>query len=126
MPAYEMRISYWSSDVCSSDLILRKVALLLPNRGPDDFIFANRKGGMISDMTISKVMRDDDQPYVPHGFRTSLRTWAAEKQPFIPEPVAEAALYHVIPDAVIKAYNRATFLDKNGRASCRERECQYV
>src|SRR3546814_11661879 len=83
MPAYEMRISYWSSDVCSSDLILRKVALLLPNRGPDDFIFANRKGGMISDMTISKVMRDDDQPYVPHGFRTSLRTWAAEKQPFI-------------------------------------------
>ena len=91
--------------------ILRKIAFLLPNRGSDDFIFANRKGGMISDMTISKVMRDDDQPYVPHGFRTSLRTWAAEKQPFIPEPVAEAALSHVIPDAVIKAYNRAAFLD---------------
>lgn len=91
--------------------ILRKIALLLPDHGPDDYIFANRKGKMISDMTISKVMRDDDQPYVPHGFRTSLRTWAAEKQPFIPEPVAEAALSHVIPDAVIKAYNRATFLD---------------
>lgn len=66
---------------------------------------------MISDMTISKVMRDEELPYVPHGFRTSLRTWAAEKQPFIPEPVAESALSHVIPDAVIKAYNRATFLE---------------
>src|SRR3546814_18302511 len=108
MPAYEMRISYWSSDVCSSDLILRKIALLLPNRGPDDFIFANRKGGMISDMTISKVMRDDDQPYVPHGFRTSPRTWAADKQPFIPATVADAALSHVIPDAVIKAHRPDT------------------
>lgn len=66
---------------------------------------------MISDMTISKIMRDEGLPYVPHGFRTSLRTWAAEKQPFIPEPVAESALSHVIPDAVIKAYNRATFLE---------------
>lgn len=91
--------------------ILQKIRALLPPAGPDAFIFANRKGGMISDMTISKVMRDDDQPFVPHGFRASLRTWAAEKQPLIPEPVAEAALSHVIPDAVIKAYNRAAFLD---------------
>lgn len=59
---------------------------------------------MISDMTISKIMRDEKLPYVQHGFRTGLRTWAAEKQPFIPEPVAESALSHVIPDAVIKAY----------------------
>jgi len=91
--------------------VLAKIAALLPPAHPDAFIFANRKGAMISDMTISKVMRDDEKPWVPHGFRTSLRTWAAEKQPFIPEPVAESALSHVIPDAVIKAYNRATFLD---------------
>src|SRR3546814_7412343 len=35
--AYEMRISYWSSDVCSSDLIstprLRHFAFQLPGRG---------------------------------------------------------------------------------------------
>ncbi|NYF30740.1 site-specific integrase [Sphingopyxis sp. JAI108] len=92
-------------------LVLTKIALLKPEKGPDDFIFANRKGGMISDMTISKIMRDEELPYVPHGFRTSLRTWAAEKQPFIPEPAAESALSHVIPDAVIKAYNRAKFLE---------------
>jgi integrase len=91
--------------------ILHKIRALLPPASPDAFIFANRKGLMISDMTISKVMRDDDEPFVPHGFRSSLRTWAAEKQPLIPEPVAEAALSHVISDAVIKAYNRAAFLD---------------
>lgn len=91
--------------------ILAKAAALRTNDDPDELIFQNRKGLMISDMTISKVMRDGNLPWVPHGFRSSLRTWAAEQQPFIPEPVAEAALSHVIPDAVVKAYNRAAFIE---------------
>src|SRR3546814_7743824 len=33
--AYEMRISDWSSDVCSSDLLLFPVLLLLRRRGTD-------------------------------------------------------------------------------------------
>ncbi|MBU0825424.1 MAG: integrase arm-type DNA-binding domain-containing protein [Alphaproteobacteria bacterium] len=91
--------------------ILARAAAYSASHDPDALIFANRKGTTLSDMTISKIMRDDDMPWVPHGFRSSLRTWAAEQQPFIPEPVAEAALSHVIPDAVIKAYNRASFLE---------------
>src|SRR3546814_10653032 len=39
MTAYEMRISDWSSDVCSSDLFLRCEALL------DRVLMAARKGG---------------------------------------------------------------------------------
>ena len=31
--------------------------------------------------------------------------------PSVPEAVAEAALSHIIPDAVVRAYNRAKFLD---------------
>lgn len=77
----------------------------------DALIFPNSKGTMISDMTISKVMRDGGLPWVPHGFRSSLRTWSAEQQPYIPEAVAEAALSHVIEDEVIKAYQRGTFLE---------------
>lgn len=91
--------------------ILRRISAYSDPSDPGALIFANKKGKMISDMTISKVMRADNLPWVPHGFRTSLRTWAAEQQPYIPEPVAEAALSHVIDDEVVKAYQRATFLE---------------
>ena len=90
--------------------VLAKARALHPPKDADALVLPNRKGGLISDMTISKVMRDAALPWVPHGFRSSLRTWAAECQPQIPEAVGEAALAHVIPDAVVKAYNRATFV----------------
>jgi integrase len=91
--------------------ILRRASTYSDPSNPDAFIFANKKGRMISDMTISQVMRTDELPWVPHGFRTSLRTWSAEQQPYIPEAVAESALSHVIDDEVVKAYQRANFLE---------------
>jgi len=78
---------------------------------PDALIFPNRKGKVLSDMAISKVMRDAGLTAVPHGFRSSMRDWAAEQHPEIPDPVAEAALSHTVPDAVIKAYKRTKFLE---------------
>lgn len=91
--------------------ILERVAAHSDAEDPEALVFANNKGKMISDMTISKVMRDGELPWVPHGFRTSLRTWSAEQQPYIPEAVAESALSHVIDDEVVKAYQRAAFLE---------------
>lgn len=73
-------------------------------------IFPSPRGNMLSDMTVSKVMRDAKLPYVPHGFRSSFRDWAAEAMPTIPDAVAEAALAHAVPDKVERAYKRATFL----------------
>ena len=113
-PAELMRKSAQSHIVTLNDPaleMLRRAAAYSNPADADALIFANRKGKMISDMTISQVMRTDDMPWVPHGFRTSLRTWAAEQQPYIPEAVAEAALSHVIDDEVVKAYQRATFLE---------------
>jgi integrase len=83
----------------------------LKGAGDDPLIFPGSTGSTLSDMTISKIMRDMGLPYVPHGFRSSFRDWAAEKMPAIPDPVVEAALAHVVPDKVIKAYKRTTFLD---------------
>jgi integrase len=80
-------------------------------KGEDPLVFASSKGEVLSDMTVSKVMRDAKLPYVPHGFRSSFRDWAAEKVPLIPDPVAEAALAHVVPDKVIAAYKRTNFLE---------------
>lgn len=78
---------------------------------PADLVFAGRGGSMLSDMTMTKVLRSADQPYDAHGFRSSFRDWAAEKMPEVPDPVAEAALAHVVPDKVVRAYKRTTFME---------------
>ena len=75
----------------------------------DCLIFHGKSGKALSDMTLSKIVRPAG--YTVHGFRATFRTWAAECFPTIPEAVAEAALAHVIPDKVERAYNRAKFLD---------------
>nr|WP_237438345.1 site-specific integrase [Alteraurantiacibacter buctensis] len=89
------------------DLLERAKAL----RGDDKdcLVFANRKGEQLSDNALSKIVR----PYgfTAHGFRSTFRTWAAERMPNIPDAVAEAALAHKIPDKVVRAYNRAKFME---------------
>jgi integrase len=90
-------------------------AALLRSGDEDGLIFPNAKGDKISDMTISKIMRDMGLSYVPHGFRSSFTDWAAGKMASIPEAVAEAALAHIIPDKVQRAYRRTTFLDMRRR-----------
>ncbi|MDH2343252.1 integrase arm-type DNA-binding domain-containing protein [Bradyrhizobium sp. SSUT77] len=50
-----------------------------------------------------------DRVIVPHGFRSTFRDWAAERG--YPDAVAEAALAHVVSDAVIAAYKRTTFFE---------------
>ena len=46
-----------------------------------------------------------------HGFRSTFRTWAAEQTNYRGE-VAEAALAHTQPSAVVAAYNRTTYFDR--------------
>lgn len=79
--------------------------------GEADLIFQGQRGSMMSDMTMSKVLRTASVSYDAHGFRSSFRDWAAEKMPAIPDPVAEAALAHMVPDKVVRAYKRTTFLE---------------
>ena len=64
-----------------------------------------RRGRPLSDMTISKLLRELGIPAVPHGFRSSFRDWAAERTSF-PSDVVEAALAHRNPNKVESAYKR--------------------
>lgn len=90
-------------------MLLQKMA---DDRKPStDLVFPGQKGVMMSDMTMSKVLRTAGLPYDAHGFRSSFRDWAAEKMPAIPDPVAEAALAHTVADKVVRAYKRTTFLE---------------
>lgn len=94
----------------SALILLEEAKLLRTSLKPEAPIFPSTKGGIISDMTISKIMRDMKMPYVPHGFRSSFRDFAAEQMPAIPDPVAEAALAHAVPDKTVAAYKRTDFV----------------
>ena len=82
---------------------------------PEDLIFAGQGGVKMSDMTMNKVLRAEKLSYDAHAFRSSFRDWAAELMPEVPDPVAEAALAHVVPDKVVRAYKRTTFLQMRRR-----------
>jgi integrase len=60
---------------------------------------------------LSKIMREAEQPYTVHGFRSSFRDWAAENMPAIPDAVAEVALAHAVQDKVVAAYKRTEFIE---------------
>src|SRR3546814_7245734 len=87
---YEMRISDWSSDVCSSDLI-----------------------------SVQQTFGLDCEMHVP-----------AFSQPSEHVPDLDEA-YRFDHDTTLAilagfAYNRRVMIQEIGRASCRERVCQYV
>ena len=64
---------------------------------------------MLSDNTLSKLMRDMEVDGTPHGFRTSFKVWASENG--VRDEVSEAVLAHGDPDKVRAAYRRTTFLE---------------
>ncbi len=89
--------------------ILREANALSDRAG---LVFPGAKRGRpMSDMTLSKLVRELGFDAHVHGFRTSFRTWAQERTNF-PREVAEAALAHVIKDKAEAAYARSDLFDK--------------
>lgn len=105
------------------------VAILeaLPRMAGSPFVFFAPRGGMLSDMTISAVMRrmqeaevkagragfldpKNKRPAVPHGLRSTFRQWAAERG--YPRDMAEIALAHFIGSEVERAYQRSDMLER--------------
>ena len=77
-----------------------------------DLIFpGTREDRPLSDMTLSKLMKELAIPAVPHGFRSSFRDWAGEATAH-PREVIEFALAHVIKDKAEAAYARSDLFDK--------------
>lgn len=86
----------------------------LPRIEGTDLVFPAPRGGMLSDMTMTAVMRRMKVDAVPHGFRSSFRDWAAERTAY-PHEMAEAALAHVISNKTERAYRRSDLFDKRRR-----------
>ena len=81
-------------------------------RDGNELIFPGTKAGRpLSDMTMSKLMKDLNIPAVPHGFRSSFRAWAGEATNH-PREVVEMALAHVIQNKAEAAYARSDLFAK--------------
>ncbi|MBR9864876.1 MAG: tyrosine-type recombinase/integrase [Rhodobacteraceae bacterium] len=87
------------------------------------FLFPNTRGGVISDMTFTRLMERRELEARPHGFRASLRTWLAEATD-APHEVAEAVLAHVVDGGVVRAYRRTDYLEQ--RRALLERWADHV
>ena len=99
----------------------------LPRMEGSPYVFFAPRGGMLSDMTISAVMRRmqdaetaagragfldpvSKRPAVPHGLRSTFRQWAAERG--YPRDMAEIALAHFVGSEVERAYQRSDMLER--------------
>lgn len=86
----------------------------LPRIAGSDLVFQAPRGGQLSDMTLSAVLRRMQVPAVPHGFRSTFRDWAAEYTAY-PSEVAEMALAHTVGNKVEAAYRRGDMFEKRRR-----------
>ncbi len=100
----------------------------LPRLAGSDLLFWAPRGGALSDATLGKVMRvihDADvrrggkgyldaatgESAVPHGFRSTFRTWVAERTGYDGD-MAEIALFHKVGSKVAQAYDRSDQVEK--------------
>src|SRR3546814_12659930 len=103
--AYEMRISDWSSDVCSSDLL----ALTRGER------FAEK----VDRLLLVRPKLDHARP--PRITSKGVRSSSCA----LPSPLTNSLLPDRTPSPPPPPRCKS-FVPKIGRASCRERVCQYV
>ena len=80
-----------------------------------DLVFPSprRSGQPLSDMTLTKVLRDTGLAHLAtvHGFRSTFRDWASENTP-ASHAVMELSLAHRVGSAVEQAYARSDLLDQ--------------
>ena len=89
--------------------VLQRAQQLRRSDGPDALVFPSARGLIISDNTLSKLLRDAGIEGTPHGLRATLRTWCQDVG--VNEEVGEAILAHKEPDLTKAAYKRATYFE---------------
>jgi integrase len=90
--------------------VLVRIADLTGNRC--GLVFEGMKRGKpLSDMTLTKLLRDAGLDATPHGFRSCFRDWVSEETAFDGD-TAEAALAHAVKNKTEAAYRRGNQLDK--------------
>lgn len=79
---------------------------------PDALLFPAPRGGQLSDMTLTAVLRRLEVPVTVHGFRATFRNWTAEATAY-PREVVETALAHsAAENATEAAYLRSDLFNR--------------
>ncbi|MCY4623325.1 MAG: tyrosine-type recombinase/integrase [bacterium] len=92
-------------------------------RDRSGLVFPSPTGRELSDATLSKLLRENSIPAVPHGYRSSFRDWAAELTN-TPKEICELALAHVNNDRVEAAYQRSDLFER--RRQLMQHWAQYL
>ena len=91
------------------------VAILSEVKGlGNEWLFPAAKGGKLSTMAMTMLLRRMQVDVTVHGFRSSFRDWASECTGFTYE-VCEMALAHTISNKTDAAYRRRDLFDKRRR-----------
>src|SRR3546814_11705971 len=122
-----MRISDWSSDVCSSDLVQRIKALGLRRGLPQTVprildilldlpLFPSRS--RVTELSFEQIVADHRQEACVDGAFLATPDLVDRRAHIVIDTPARHAAQHA--EGVIMG------VEQSGRASCRERVCQYV
>jgi integrase len=81
----------------------------------NEYVFPGDRRASLSNMALLMMLRRKKcGDLTTHGFRSTFRTWAAERTAFARE-VVEAALAHVVGNKVEAAYQRGDMFEKRRR-----------
>ncbi len=83
----------------------------LPKLEDNEHVFFAVRGGQLSDMALTAVVRRIGVAAVPHGFRSTFRDWVGETTDYARE-LAEQALAHTLGNEVEAAYRRGDALER--------------
>ena len=93
----------------------RALEILAVTKGlHSEWLFPAVKGGKISGMAMTMLLRRMKIDVTVHGFRSSFRDWSAECSSYAHE-VCEMALAHVIGNKAEAAYRRGDLFEKRRR-----------
>ena len=88
--------------------VLTQAAEIRDNTG---LVFPSFGGKVLSDSTLSKLLRENSIDAVPHGFRSSFRDWASDETNASLE-CKELALSHAIGSTTQKAYAHSDYFEQ--------------
>src|SRR3546814_14324746 len=132
-----MRISDWSSDVCSSDLNIRVNTIIPGNvetprqakwytpEGEAEIIAAQCLKARVQPADVAAMAlflaSDDARMCTGHDYWVDLTSWLARHEP---DPYLKKVYEFALLEDYDHLYRYATLM-AIGSASCRERVCQY-
>ena len=82
-----------------------------PDCDLEGLLFPSPTGRALTDNTLSKLFRENNIGCVPHGLRSSFRTYCAEVRTDIPREIAEHALAHIEGTESELAYRRTDYFE---------------